>query len=425
MTTIKDLVLTVAGNATLSRWRPNSELSLVELAEQVLSAKGYDQTRGLAAAFWEAYAGSDADAKQQFFSHLTQNLDLDPRRASSALQSYTELPDAERYHTLVQTIEAPRRDLFRRLNQTKEGTRCLVELRADLLKAVKKDITLKRADIDLKSLLTAWFNLGVLELRPLNWGSPAEILEKIIRYEAVHQIDNWRALRQRMEPPDRRCFGYFHPAMPDEPLIFVQVALGTEIPIAIGDVLAEDREICAQDRATVAAFYSISNCQSGLAGISFGNFLIKQVVKFLQVEFEALETFVTLSPIPGLSKWMESASADAKDVFIDVPINQIAAYYLSEMKGSDGQPDDPVARFHLGNGARIHAVHEDADLSEKGQQQSQGAMVNYLYDLKDISKNYEDYTSKTRVARSKAITQLANLAGQKFAKHIQSKQLTA
>ena len=212
-------------------------------------------------------------------------------------------------------------------------------------------------------------------LRPINWESPAHILEKIIAYEAVHAIDSWNDLRRRLEPTDRRCFAFFHPSMPDEPLIFVEVALNKGIPASVQALLAQDREAMPEEEADTAVFYSISNCQPGLASISFGNSLIKQVASDLASELTGLTTFVTLSPIPGLIKWLGKEKQEWDN---DQPerMKALAAHYLLNAKGQDGLPFDSVARFHLGNGSIVHAVHADADTSDKGRTQSGGTMVN-------------------------------------------------
>jgi len=262
---------------------------------------------------------------------------------------------------------------------------------------------LEPLDVDLRHLFASWFNRGFLVLRPIDWASPADILEKIIAYEAVHEIDSWDDLRRRLKPTDRRCFGFFHPAMADEPLIFVEVALTKGVPSSVQDLLADEREEIAAEDADTAVFYSISNCQSGLAGISFGNSLIKQVVSDLSKDLPCLSTFVTLSPIPGLNKWLGDTDHDA---LRDADNQALAAFYLLEAKRSDGMPFDPVARFHLGNGAMVHAVHAEADTSPNGRAQSNGTMVNYLYDLSQISQNHEQFVGEKTVVASAAVKAL-------------------
>jgi malonyl-CoA decarboxylase len=264
-------------------------------------------------------------------------------------------------------------------------------------------------DIDFRHLFASWFNRGFLVLRPISWESPAHILEKIIAYEAVHAIDSWDDLRRRLEPEDRRCFAFFHPAMPDEPLIFVEVALTKGIPTSVQALLAEDRAAMPADEADTAVFYSISNCQSGLASISFGNSLIKQVAADLSTELSGLSTFVTLSPIPGLTKWLQDQGI-AWDTEDTDAMRALAAHYLLTAKSRNDLPYDPVARFHLGNGARVHAVHAGADISDKGIAQSGGAMVNYLYDLGEVAQNHERFATSREIAASAEVQALAGKA---------------
>ncbi|GHB23118.1 hypothetical protein GCM10007094_09230 [Pseudovibrio japonicus] len=278
-------------------------------------------------------------------------------------------------------------------------------MRRDLLGFIKKEPDLARTDLDFRHLFNSWFNRGFLVLRPINWDSPAQILEKIITHEAVHAIDSWDDLRRRLQPEDRRCFAFFHPALPDEPLIFVEVALTKGVPSSIQRVLAEEREVVPIDEVDTAVFYSISNCQSGLAGISFGNSLIKQVVQDLSRQLRQLKTFVTLSPLPTFCKWADHHGVDLpKD---DGALKELAAYYLLEAKREDDMPFDPVARFHLFNGALVHEVHVGADTSENGRRKSAGVMVNYLYDLQKISQNHEVFANKKEIVASKRVQSLA------------------
>jgi len=288
-------------------------------------------------------------------------------------------------------------------------------MRRDLMQMSKDDPVLAAVDVDFVHLFRSWFNRGFLVLRPISWETPAHILEKIIAYEAVHAIDSWDDLRRRLQPTDRRCFAFFHPAMPDEPLIFVEVALTKGIPGSIQKVLAEDREALETDKADTAVFYSISNCQSGLAGISFGNSLIKQVVADLSVELPGLKKFVTLSPIPGLMKWLKEIGRD-EDAGNPDRLKTLGAHYLLSARNGDNEPRDPVARFHLGNGAMIHAVHANADTSAKGVKQSGGAMVNYRYNLKDISTNHERYVGAQEIAASTDVRSLGNAASKLISK---------
>ena len=299
--------------------------------------------------------------------------------------------------------------MVRRLNRVPGATGALVRMRADLLRIGRGVPDLEALDLDFRHLFSSWFNRGFLVLRPINWESPAHILEKIIAYEAVHAIDSWDDLRRRLEPTDRRCFAFFHPSMPDEPLIFVEVALNKGIPGSVQTLLAQDRKARPEAEADTAVFYSISNCQPGLASISFGNSLIKQVVSDLATELTGLTTFVTLSPIPSLTKWLAHEN-HAWDSEQPRQMKALAADYLLNAKAQDGLPADPVARFHLGNGAIIHAVHADADISENGRSQSGGAMVNYLYDLRDVSQNHEAFVSTKDVVATPDVQALAREA---------------
>jgi malonyl-CoA decarboxylase len=277
-------------------------------------------------------------------------------------------------------------------------------------------------------LLASWFNRGFLVLRRIDWSMPAIVLEKIIRYEAVHEIHDWNDLRRRIDPIDRRCYGFFHPALADEPLIFVEVALTEALPAAIAPLLAEDRRPVALENARTAVFYSISNCQRGLAGISFGNFLIKQVVEELSRELPKLDAFVTLSPVPGFMQWLKKAEdlpvpSEDRALFerlaepgwqedsalveqLRRPIECCAAFYFLKAKRADGRPLDAVARFHLGNGARLERIHYLGDLSAKGLRDSAGLMVNYLYDLDEIEKNHEAFANQGEIAASGAVKKL-------------------
>jgi malonyl-CoA decarboxylase len=308
--------------------------------------------------------------------------------------------------------EPKRREIFRRCNGISRGTIRLVNLRKRLLGILKKNPELKAVDYDLVYLLKNWFNRGFLILRPINWETPAHILEKIIAYEAVHEINSWDELRLRLAPKDRRCFAFFHPAMQDEPIIFVEVALMKNIPSKIQDVLEEKRDFLEPDEANVAVFYSISNCQKGLSGISFGNFLIKQVANDLKFEFNNIKKFVTLSPVPGLRNWiknkkpkfemtLEKFKKSEQFLNVEPSLMNCAGNYFLKSDRSDGMPNDPVARFHLGNGASLEQINYLGDTSLNGLNLSGGLMVNYLYDLDKVEENHEAYTSENKLNISK------------------------
>ena len=376
------------------------------LCRDLLTSRGDVSGMSLAQLVLDRYADFNDDEKLALFTLLANEMDVSCGDAVSALQVYESAPTAANYAALTKKIEPARLQLIRRLNQTQDATTQLVAMRRDLLRLLDQHPDLAKLDIDFKNLFTTWFNRGFLVLRPITWGSPAHILEKIISYESVHAIQSWDDLRRRLQPDDRRCFAFFHPAMPDEPLIFVEVALTRGTPNSIQTILSETHRSLAAVDADTATFYSISNCQAGLAGISFGNSLIKTVVQHLLRDLPQIKTFVTLSPIPGLVKWLNETNQF--DVASDPQkLAPLAAHYLLEAKHRNGQPRDAVARFHLNNGAFVEAVHADADISANGLAQSCGVMVNYRYDLTKISANHEAYANQQSVVASKAVKALA------------------
>ena len=376
------------------------------LCRDLLTSRGDVSGMSLAQLVLDRYADFNDDEKLALFTLLANEMDISCGDAVSALQAYESTPTAANYAALTKKIEPARLQLIRRLNQTQDATTQLVAMRRDLLRLLDQHPDLAKLDIDFKNLFTTWFNRGFLVLRPITWGSPAHILEKIISYESVHAIQSWDDLRRRLQPDDRRCFAFFHPAMPDEPLIFVEVALTRGTPNSIQTILSETHRSLAAVDADTATFYSISNCQAGLAGISFGNSLIKTVVQHLLRDLPQIKTFVTLSPIPGLVKWLNETNQF--DVASDPQkLAPLAAHYLLEAKHRNGQPRDAVARFHLNNGAFVEAVHADADISANGLAQSCGVMVNYRYDLTKISANHEAYANQQSVVASKAVKALA------------------
>ena len=409
MTLLADLL----GSVFELRYRPVAAARLddrpvEDLARSLLGAHGEVAGAAIARQILDRYGAMGDTEKQGFFRFLATQLAVDTVRIRAALDAYEADHARETYRALMAAAEPPRQELIRRLNQVPGATSRLVQMRADLLRLAGDDPALAALDLDFRHLFSSWFNRGFLVLRPISWESPAHILEKIIAYEAVHTIESWSDLRRRLEPADRRCFAFFHPAMPDDPLIFVEVALTAGIPGSIQALLAEDRVPLDPAAADAAVFYSISNCQAGLAGISFGNSLIKQVAADLSVAVPGLKTFVTLSPIPGLCRWVEgeglAPSADPAE------IRRRAARYLLAARRGDGQPLDPVARFHLGNGAIVHQVHAGGDISPKGLAQSAGAMVNYLYDLAKVEQNQERYAADREIAASSDIRSLVAAA---------------
>jgi len=384
--------------------KETEDKTTVELADALLGSIGEVSGATLARSILDRYAVMAPNEKLDFFEFMTDKLEIDPEYVIKALDAFKIDPSKATYQAFAEASEPKRQELARRLNQVPGATGQLVKLRKDLLGMVKDRPKLGPLDVDLKHLFSSWFNRGFLVLRPINWSSPADILEKIIAYEAVHAIHSWDDLRLRLKPTDRRCFGFFHPSMPDEPLIFVEVALTKGIPNSIQELLADERDPINAADADTAVFYSISNCQAGLAGISFGNSLIKQVASDLATDLPGISTFVTLSPIPGLNRWLETSKLADANLGQD---KALAAHYLLKAKKPDGMPLDPVARFHLGNGAKVHAVHAQADTSENGLKQSNGTMVNYLYDLSQISQNHEKFVSDKTVVASALVKTLS------------------
>ena len=377
----------------------------------------------LAGVILEKYHELDEKGRLDFFSFLNKDLDIDPDLLVSLAQKYQETQSPEIFKRLSEASEPRRKELFRRLNHAPGATADLVKMREQLLSLLRENPSYARTDFDFIHLLRSWFNRGFLVLRQITWDTSASILEKIVEYEAVHEIKNLEDLRRRLLPKDRRCFAFFHPSMPDDPLIFVEVALTNGVATSIQKVLSESREEIDLQGANSAIFYSISNCQEGLSGISFGNSLIKQVAQDLSREMPHLKTFVTLSPIPGLTKWIKDVGLE-KLVEDQGMLKQITAYYLLEAKGKNRRPIDPVAKFHLGNGAIIHQINIDADLSEKGLLQSKGVMVNYLYDLSKISQNVELFSKEGDISANTTIKALSRQAGRNIMQKGKAKEFS-
>ena len=389
--------------------RGSNTSSISDLCLSLLSEVSEDSTLQLSGIILDKYQKLDIEGRLEFFSFLNEDLELNPELLENLAKKYQTTQSSEIFIKLSQASEPRRKELFRRLNHVPGATAELVKMRKQLLHFLKENPSFARTDFDFIHLLRSWFNRGFLVLRQITWETPASILEKLVEYEAVHAIENLEDLRRRVLPKDRRCFAFFHPSMPDEPLIFVEVALTHGVANSIQDVLSETREEIDIQNADSAIFYSISNCQEGLLGISFGDSLIKQVVQDLSRELPNLKTFVTLSPIPGLSKWIEAN--ELQTISQDqTKLKQLAANYLLEAKQSNGDPIDPVAKFHLGNGAVIHQINIDADLSDKGLFQSYGVMVNYLYDPLKISHNVELFSKERQIAASSTVKSLARQA---------------
>lgn len=396
---------------------PSTE-NIEDMARALLSGRGEVSGMRVSQEILELYSRLDEAQQLAFFDWMARDLDVKPDAIITAAETYRDSPGAESYAALAHAAEPPRQELLRRLNQAAGATQGLVRMRLDLLNLLDRHPRLAMLDRDFTHLFRSWFNRGFLVLRPINWHTPANILEKIIEYEAVHAINDWSDLQRRVMPRDRRCFAFFHPAMLEEPLIFVEVALCKGTPGSVQELLAESRQALPQEEMDTAVFYSISNCQEGLRGISFGSSLIKQVVGELHQELPQIDSFVTLSPIPGLMRHLKTqggngelvAAAERGDLAaIKARSDELllaAARWLAEVKRPDGAPADPVARFHLGNGAELLGVHALADISPNGLRQSATAMVNYLYDLDRVEANHEAFATRDQIVMSKDIKAL-------------------
>ena len=427
--------ITERGRALLDRTRDRRDVaaarseSLVDLCEELLSGRGEASGVALAGEILEKYNELTTGPRIAFFEALATRFGPDRGALDAAIKAWQAEPSDATAAEVHTSAEARRQELLRRLNLAPGGTAALVRMREQLLDALGHRKDLAAVDADFVHLFSSWFNRGFLVLRRIDWSTPAMILEKIIRYEAVHEIASWEDLRRRIDPPDRRCFAFFHPALVDEPLIFVEVALTRDIPDAVAPILALDHNAIAADRTKVAVFYSISNCQRGLAGVSFGNFLIKQVVEEISRENAKLQTYVTLSPAPDFARWLDrerktenskvlsAEDCEALKVLgqpewwrqperhdeLKEPFLRAAAWYYLNARNRRGLPVDSVARFHLGNGARLERLNWLGDVTEKGLDQSYGLMVNYLYDLEHIEKNHEAYAEGRRVVASNAV----------------------
>jgi malonyl-CoA decarboxylase len=406
--------------------------SLVELCEDLLSRRGEASGVARAREILNRYGELTTGPRIAFFEALAERFGPDPARMESAIAAWREKPSDANAAELHAASEPRRQELFRRLNLAPGGTAALVRMREQLLDTLGHRNELAAVDDDFVHLFSSWFNRGFLVLRRIDWSTPAIILDKIIRYEAVHEISDWDDLRRRIEPPDRRCYAFFHPALVDDPLIFVEVALTRDIPAAIMPILARGRDVMEADKMRTAVFYSISNCQRGLAGVSFGSFLIKQVVEEINREMPKLSTFVTLSPVPNFAAWLAHERGNEASVVLSAadksalagldgagwwcdeeitarlqePLMRAAAWYFLRARSPRGQPVDAVARFHLGNGARLERIDWLADTSDKAMAQAHGLMVNYQYDLDDIEQNHEAYAESRTVVASGSVQRL-------------------
>jgi len=445
----RDLSDQVTGTVDASLSADGDIRRLRDQMRACLDARGGEvSARGRAAALGQTFLGLDQRGRARFLRLLAGAFDVDRKQVDAAVKALLECPPARRAQAeaaLRDALEPPRIRLLTQFNALPQGVKFLVDLRAELMDLARKDATLAALDADLRRLLSTWFDIGFLDLRRITWSAPATLLEKLINYEAVHEIRSWEDLKNRLDS-DRRCFAFFHPRMPDEPLIFVEVALVNGMADNVTVLLDETQPVVdPAHNANTAIFYSISNAQRGLAGISFGGFLIKRVVDLLAAELPGVKTFATLSPIPGFRQWLD-ARLDAGEALLlaaetrklgevtklgngndalryalglpdwhrdtaladalQAPLVRLCARYLVNEKGRGDRARDPVAHFHLTNGARVERINWLADTSERGMGASVGMMVNYLYELDRIEENHERYTGEGGVTASSAVTRL-------------------
>jgi malonyl-CoA decarboxylase len=407
------------------------ERLLAQLRDCAEGLGGEVSARSRAARLGETYLRLSESGRHDFLRLIALEFGPEPARvaaAHAAWQAAIGTPaqwDAEA--ELRAAMRSARVRILTQFNALPQGVKFLVDLRADLLRFLEHDPELAALDRELEARLTAWFDVGFLELQRITWSSPAALLEKLIEYEAVHEIRSWTDLKNRLDS-DRRLYAFFHPRMPQEPLIFVEVALTDHLADSVQALLDEAAPLFDVRQADTAIFYSISNTQTGLRGVSFGNFLLKRVVDDLQRDFPRLKTFATLSPLPQLAGWLKRNPEALKEAGIDLdlaaltagawaderetarrlrePLLKLAARYLIHAKSKD-RPFDPVARFHLGNGARIERINPLADTSTRGFKQSLGLMVNYLYEPKDIEDNVEAHIRDGSIITSAAVRRLA------------------
>ena len=398
-------------------------LRLAKLLRALISERGESSGALMARRSLALYSGLDEAGRRLFFELLARDFSPNPVEVLAAAQAYHHEPSPSNLAQLQKVTEPPRQEVFRRMNMAPNGTAALVGLRKLLLEELPAHPQLASLDDDLVHLFGSWFNRGFLELRRIDWGTPASVLEKLITYEAVHEIQGFPDLKRRLER-DRRCFAFFHPALPGEPLVFVEVAFVDELPSSVAPILSTESVIADPRKARCAVFYSITSCQPGLKGISFGNFLIKQVAQDLHEELPNLRQFATLSPIPGFRAWLrrqppnqglaaaapirfaaQAEPARAPSEELRDPLEALAARYLVHQWDS-GHVLDPVARFHLGNGARLERINWLADASPKGLRQSLGMMVNYVYALDEVERNHESYLNRHVVACSPGVERM-------------------
>lgn len=405
--------------------------TITELCKTLLQLRGEATSVAIAEEILALYQEADAEQKIAFFRFLHNELGVNHEAITAAITAYAAEPSQGAAQDLAKSCEAVRRELLRTLNTAPGGTQALIDMREDLHKLLRGDPIFDILDRELQSLFQAWFNRGFLQLRSIDWNTPALILEKLIHYESVHEIHGWPDLRRRLAS-DRGCFGFFHPAIPDVPLIFVEAALTRGMSNNVTELLKQEPPGEGSDMAPLpdtAVFYSINNCLQGLRGVSFGNFLIKQVIERLVVESPHIQNYVTLSPVPGFMRWMKDRQSfddlvkgeagekvrrlcaeevtleQLEDKDLRPALLTLCAHYLVNEK-SRGNPADAVARFHLGNGARLERINWLADSSANGLRQSAGLMVNYVYDRKQMARNHEAYHQRREVVCAAAIRKL-------------------
>ncbi len=409
-----------------------------ELCRMLLSARGEASGIALSKEILTRYQNLDDEQKTSFFQLICSEFSADREQARAAAAAYLEHSGSDELIRLSEAARPKRNELLHRLNQAPDATRILVDMRADLLNRLKDSPDLAAVDRDFVQHFTAWFNRGFLELRNLDWDTPATILEKIIEYEAVHGMAGWRDLRERIDPDDRLIYGFFHPRLGSEPLIFVEIALMDKMPSNISDILDTDRPEPVPSPKT-AVFYSISNCQKGLRGIPLGSFLIKQVIEDLRQRFPSLKEFVTLSPIPSFratltadrqSDFRKATVAAANDAetpgwwddegqsrLLAAELLPAAQWFLANCTDASGRPIDPVARFHLGNGARLERVNWNADLSKRGLDNAFGMMANYRYRLDEIEHNHENFANGGKIITSGSVARAVRNYGNSIAEY--------
>jgi malonyl-CoA decarboxylase len=409
--------------------RQDFNVTIQSLCQSLLGLQGEAASIAIAEEILRTYQAGTADEKAMFFRYLHDILAADMSKVTAAIQALQAQPSQTALYALTAACESPRQELLRTLNTAPNGTMALIAMREDLLKLAGTTPIRDILDQDFALQFRAWFNRGFLQLRRIDWQTPALILEKLIEYESVHEIKGWPDLRRRLQN-DRRCYGFFHPAIPDVPLIFVEVALTQGISNNVQELLQPATATTPDKPFNTAVFYSINNCLFGLRGISFGNFLIKQVVEDLNSTNPDIKNFVTLSPVPGFMKWLSGkpeclAALPAEEQQAVASMSQttpqpgqlrlhsllpqalpkLCAYYLLNAK-SRNKPLDAVARFHLGNGARLERVNWLADTSPNGMQQSAGMMVNYLYDKDTLVQNHQAYEQRHEIAASQGVRKL-------------------